>query len=92
LSSCLGRLVAGRFSEFSHIIKSQFYMPISVQNVSITKLFELWITYKGVFNSKFLSDWQQICCVFNKYLRKCYCGTKKYRYCAKKLLIGVRYL
>jgi hypothetical protein len=28
-------------------------------------------------HSKFLSDWQQVCCVFNKYLRKCYCGTKK---------------
>jgi hypothetical protein len=37
---------------------------------------------------KFLSDWQQICCVFNKYLRKYYCGAKKYRHCAKKLLTG----
>jgi hypothetical protein len=82
--SCLGCLVVGRFSEFSHLIKSQLYSPTSMQNVSITKLFELWIIYKGVFNCKFLSDWQQVCCVFNKYLRKYYRGTKKYRYCAKK--------
>jgi hypothetical protein len=63
LSSCLGCLVAGRFSEFSHLIKSRFYMPTNVQNVSITKLFEPWTIYKDVFNCKFLSDWQQICCV-----------------------------
>jgi hypothetical protein len=85
LFSCLDKLIADRFSEFSHFIKSQFYRPISVQNVSITKLFELWIICEGVFNSsnwrerrcKFLSDWQQVCCVFNKYLRKHYCGGKK---------------
>jgi hypothetical protein len=34
---------------------------------------------------KFLSDWQQICCVFNKYLRKYYRGAKKYRYCARNI-------
>jgi hypothetical protein len=85
--SCLDRLITGRFSEFSHFIKSQFYSLTSMQNVSITKLFDPWIIYKRcVFNSsnwrerqcKFLSDWQQICCVFNKYLRKYYCGIKKY--------------
>jgi hypothetical protein len=74
LSSCLNRLIAGRLSEFSHLIKSQFYMPTNVQNVSITKLFESRIIYKDVFNSsswrerqcKFLSGWQQICCVLTK--------------------------
>jgi hypothetical protein len=83
LSSCLGKLITGRFSEFSRFIKPQFYRPISVQNVSIP--FEPWITYiRCVFNSKFLSDWQQICCVFNKYLRKYYCGTKKISSLCKK--------
>jgi hypothetical protein len=87
LSLCLDKLIAGRFSEFSHLIESQFYDPTSVQNVFITKLFEPWITYiRRVFNSKFLSGWQQVCCVFNKYLRKYYRGTKKYRYCAKKVV------
>jgi hypothetical protein len=86
---CLDRLIIDGFSEFLHLIKSQFYSPTSMQNVSITKLFEPWITYKGVFNCKFLSDWQQICCVFNKYLRKYYRGTKKYRYFAKKMLTSV---
>jgi hypothetical protein len=92
LSSYLDRLITGRFSELSHLIKSQFYRPISVQNVFITKLFEPWIIYKGMFNCKFLSDWQQVCCVFNKYLRKYYCGAKKYRYCVKKMLTCVQYV
>jgi hypothetical protein len=81
LSSCLDRLIAGRFFEFSHFIKSQFYSLTSMQNVSITKLFKSWITYiRCVFNSKFLPDWQQICCVFNKYLRK-------YRHPEKNIVI-----
>jgi hypothetical protein len=71
-SSCLNRLMIGRFSGFLHFIKSQFYNPTSMQNVSITKLLEPWIICKGVFNSsnwrerrcKCRSDWQQICCVF----------------------------
>jgi hypothetical protein len=46
--SRLGGLIIGRFSEFSRFIKSQFYSPTSVQNVFITKLFELWIICKGV--------------------------------------------
>jgi hypothetical protein len=45
---CLGKLITDRFSEFSHLIKSQFYSPTSVQNISITKLFEPWIICKGV--------------------------------------------
>jgi hypothetical protein len=48
LSLCLERLIIGRFSESSHFIKSQFYNPTSMQNVSITKLFELWVIYKDV--------------------------------------------
>jgi hypothetical protein len=92
LSSCLGCLVVGRFSEFSHLIKSQFYSPTSVQNVSITKLFEPWIIYKGVFNCKFLSGWQQVCCVFNKYLRKYYCEAKNIVIVQKKLLTSVWYV
>jgi hypothetical protein len=35
---------------------------------------------------KFLSDWQQICCVFNKYLRKYYCETKKTSLLCKKVV------
>jgi hypothetical protein len=46
--SFLGCLAADRFSEFSHLIKSQFYMPTNVQNIFITKLFEPWIIYKDV--------------------------------------------
>jgi hypothetical protein len=85
LSLCLDRLIAGRFSEFLHFIKSQFYSLTSAQNVSITKLFESWIAYiRCVFNSKFLSDWQQICCVFNKCLRKYYCEAKKMSSLCKK--------
>jgi hypothetical protein len=38
---------------------------------------------------KFLSDWQQICCVFNEYLRKYYCGTRKISLLCKKLLTSM---
>jgi hypothetical protein len=42
---------------------------------------------------KFLSDWQQVRCVFNEYLRKILLRIKKkYRYCAKKLLTASRYV
>jgi hypothetical protein len=65
---------------------------INILDVFIAKLHELRAICKGVFNSLnmrehqcgSLSGWQQICCVFNKYLRKYYCGTKKYRFSVKK--------
>jgi hypothetical protein len=91
-----GRPVVDNLSRSQSSVKLQSSRLINVHGISITKFHELRIIYKGMSSNlswrahKFLSDWQQICCIFNKYLRKYYYGTKKYRYYAKKVVAGLK--
>jgi hypothetical protein len=87
-----GRPVVDSLSRSQSSVKLQSSRLINVHGISITKFHELSVTYKGMSSNlnwrthKFLSDWQQICCVFNEYLRKYYCGTRKISLLCKKLL------